>query len=487
MARCWRGATAFSLMNSELLGYSLAPDARMIHADEACLILNPTLGTWVKVSRYAGVMCERFLGVDIQGITDSVGPAYGKETLDGLLGLMRDLEARGLLVYGPWNGGGKADVAAAEKRAAQVCAAPARIYVSVTDRCNLYCETCYRHAFENDAPTESVLWTIREAGMFRPAELMITGGEPTLRADLPVLLEEATFNAPKVILATNATLITQEMAEAIASLGVCVQVSIDSGDEAAHDMIRGEGSFKAAIRGIERLVRAGTEHVELVSTIVDPATFNPDDMIELASKHGATFHASLFQEVGRGACSRLKGRRKCPKDLAEAMLRYLLRACHRNALPEDSSFEDVVGLVPREGCGAGSKVFALSGAGNAYPCHLLMIPEFAATLYDISEPPRRPTLKRVEEAHACGRGDLKELFWDVPGVDRIEGCLECDVRYLCGGGCRAAAYAASGSLYGRDPMCEAYRIFISSILWTWDDSHTTSSNLLRALSEVAML
>ncbi len=95
-------------MNSELLGYSLAPDARMIHADEACLILNPTLGTWVKVSRYAGVMCERFLGVDIQGITDSVGPAYGKETLDGLLGgLMRDLEARGLLVYGPWNGGGK--------------------------------------------------------------------------------------------------------------------------------------------------------------------------------------------------------------------------------------------------------------------------------------------------------------------------------------------------------------------------------------------
>jgi hypothetical protein len=36
-------------------------------------------------------------------------------------------------------------------------------------------------------------------------------------------------------------------------------------------------------------------------------------------------------------------------------------------------------------------------------------------------------------------------------------------------------------------MCEAYRIFISSILWTWDDSRTASLNLTQALREVSKL
>lgn len=475
-------------MEAASFAYSLAPDARVVRTDEAYLILNPALGTWAKISRYSGVMFERLLGINIQGIVDAVGPAYGREALASLLELMGGLEARGLLVCEPSEGGKEVCEAKVEDvGAAGALPGHSRVYVSVTDSCNLACTTCYRGAREDDAPTETVLRTIRKMAVFCPRELVITGGEPTLRADLAELLQAATRVAPRVTLATNATLITGAMAEAIASLGVRVQVSMDSADQAEHDAIRGEGSFYAALGGLSRLVRAGTDHVELVSTVVNLEAFDLESMVLLAEKHGATFHVSLFQEVGRGACYRLKGRSGDPASLARSILNYLLRACKADKLPEDASFDDALGLVPREGCGAGSKVFAVSGSGNAYPCHLLMFPEFAAKPYQIPGRHWDAASEMSGEADPSGLVHVEDGVWNVPGVDCLEGCSGCDVRYFCGGGCRASAYAATGRLDGLDPMCEAYRIFISSILWTWDDSRAASENLSQALSEVSKL
>ena len=175
---------------------------------------------------------------------DTVGPAYGKDALAGLLELMGELETRGLLVRAPFDSGKKpCEAKATDAGAIEARSGHFRVYVCVTDNCNLTCATCYRGAGGDDAPTEAVIETISKMAAFHPAELVITGGEPTLRADLTDLLRVATQVAPSVTLATNATLITESMAEAIASLGVRVQVSVDSADRAEHDVVRGEGSF----------------------------------------------------------------------------------------------------------------------------------------------------------------------------------------------------------------------------------------------------
>lgn len=475
-------------MEAGSFAYSLVPYARVVRTGKAYLIVNPVLGTWAKISRYAGVMLDRLVGISIQGIVDTVGPAYGREALVSLLELMEELQARGLLVCEPCGGGKEAcGVEAKSEEAAQARSGRSRIYVSVTDNCNLTCTTCYRGAREGDAPTEAVLRAIRQLETISPAELVITGGEPTLRADLAELLSAATRVAPEVTLATNATLMTDTLAEAIASLGVRVQVSVDSADQAAHDAVRGEGSFYAALGGLTRLVRAGTENVELVSTVADLDAFDLEAMMSLAEKHGATFHVSLFQEVGRGACSSMKGRSRDPAALARAILSHLLSVCEANGLPEGASFDDVLGLVPKHGCGAGSEVLAVSGRGNAYPCHLLMLPEFEAKLHEILGGRCDAESGMPGESGPAGLACTEGGVWKVPGVDDMEGCSDCDVRYFCGGGCRASAYSATGRLDGRDPMCEAYRIFISSILWTWDDSRTASLNLTQALREVSKL
>jgi len=93
------GRTRFLPMESRSFVYSLAPDARVVRAGEAYLILNPAFGTWAKIGRYAGLMFERSLGINIpsnsghcrtcvrkRGSRESVG-AHGGASDPGIAGL----------------------------------------------------------------------------------------------------------------------------------------------------------------------------------------------------------------------------------------------------------------------------------------------------------------------------------------------------------------------------------------------------------------
>ncbi len=42
-------------------------------------------------------------------------------------------------------------------------------------------------------------------------------------------------------------------------------------------------------------------------------------------------------------------------------------------------------------------------------------------------------------------------------VNCIPLCKDCDIRYFCGGACRALAYDNCGDLYGSDSNCEVYK------------------------------
>jgi len=67
---------------------------------------------------------------------------------------------------------------------------------------------------------------------------------------------------------------------------------------------------------------------------------------------------------------------------------------------------------------------------------------------------------------------LKEIWTSSPlathfrefNVDRFNGCSKCFVRYFCGGGCRANAYAVSGNLLSSDPSCQFYKPVLVSMI-----------------------
>jgi radical SAM protein with 4Fe4S-binding SPASM domain len=140
--------------------------------------------------------------------------------------------------------------------------------VALTYRCNLACCFCYAGCGcrRDDGAAEmttsqavEVLRIIRQdAGV---PSVSFTGGEPTLRPDLPELISEARRVGLRVNLITNATLVTPELAAGLASAGLySAQVSIEGDDAGLHDSLTAvPGSFERSWRGIENLLAAGVK------------------------------------------------------------------------------------------------------------------------------------------------------------------------------------------------------------------------------------
>lgn len=141
--------------------------------------------------------------------------------------------------------------------------APRDLRISVTDRCNFRCGYCMpREVYGPDfkfLPRSGILSfeeIQRLAALFVQlgvTKLRLTGGEPLLRSDLPVLVGMLRPLGAELALTTNGSLL-EKHAPALAAAGLGrVTVSLDALDEATfRRMSDTELSVDAVLRGIER-------------------------------------------------------------------------------------------------------------------------------------------------------------------------------------------------------------------------------------------
>lgn len=162
--------------------------------------------------------------------------------------------------------------------------------ISVTDKCNLRCVYCM--------PEEGLPWLKREqllsfeeiAGIVRVMagiglrRVRITGGEPLVRRDLPVLVRllRAVPGIEDIALSTNAVLL-EEQAEALREAGVDrLNVSLDSLRPERIDAIsRRPGSAEAIFRGLEAAERAGFAPIKLNCVVMRGR--NDDEVVDFAA------------------------------------------------------------------------------------------------------------------------------------------------------------------------------------------------------------
>jgi 12,18-didecarboxysiroheme deacetylase len=133
---------------------------------------------------------------------------------------------------------------------------------NITRRCNLKCLHCYAHArnipFDNELTTMEGKKLIDDLAGFGVPVLLISGGEPLARKDLPELAAYAVEKGMRAVISTNGTLITPQMAGTLKNIGLSyVGISLD-GMEEINDRFRGvKGAFRSALKGIENCKKAG--------------------------------------------------------------------------------------------------------------------------------------------------------------------------------------------------------------------------------------
>ncbi len=134
-------------------------------------------------------------------------------------------------------------------------------------RCNLRCTHCFiscapdNTAFGDlDVPT--VVRMLEESRELGTKEYYFTGGEPFLHPQMLEILEMTLAIGPATVL-TNGTIMTEPMVKRLARMrdasaySLELRISIDHFNEAKNDEIRGEGSYRRALKGARRLAGAG--------------------------------------------------------------------------------------------------------------------------------------------------------------------------------------------------------------------------------------
>jgi len=148
--------------------------------------------------------------------------------------------------------------------------------ISVTDRCNMRCDYCRPAADAYKAePHDQILRyeeierIVRVAAEMGVSKLRITGGEPLVRRDLPVLVEKLA-NIPGITdlsMTTNATLLGK-YAEELVSAGLNrINISLDSLNALRFHKLTG-GELAPVLAGIQAANAAGLTPIKLNTVLM---------------------------------------------------------------------------------------------------------------------------------------------------------------------------------------------------------------------------
>ncbi len=179
--------------------------------------------------------------------------------------------------------------------------------ISVTDRCNFRCPYCMpedvygeRYSFLRRADILSFEEIVRLARLFveqGATKLRITGGEPLVRHQLPVLVGQlaALPGVEDLALTTNGVLLPQH-AEALAAAGLRrVTVSLDSLDPEVFARMSGKkGTVEQVLAGIAAAERAGLVPIK-INCVVQRGV-NDAGVVELARHFRGSGHILRFIE-----------------------------------------------------------------------------------------------------------------------------------------------------------------------------------------------
>jgi MoaA/NifB/PqqE/SkfB family radical SAM enzyme len=190
---------------------------------------------------------------------------------------------------------------------------PVCLYLEVTNRCNLLCETCPR-TFETLEPPADMSWKLFTKIVDQVpniARVVLHGvGEPMLVRNLPDMIRYLKARGTYVLFNTNGTLMQPKRFQELIDTGLDeLRVSLDAADRESYLRVRGKDFFNRIVRDVGRFIAyqkqvgATTPRVSLWLTGLKETVDQLPAFVRLAAQMGIMdvhLQRLVFDEQGYG-------------------------------------------------------------------------------------------------------------------------------------------------------------------------------------------
>jgi radical SAM protein with 4Fe4S-binding SPASM domain len=314
--------------------------------------------------------------------------------------------------------------------------APYRLDLALTYRCNNDCAHCYNVAphspllqgeepgMRSELDTEHWKLILDKAWSLGIPHIIFTGGEPTLRNDLPELIAHAEANGQITGLNTNARRLADErfVARLVESGLDHIQITLESHDPEVHDhMVRAKGAFQQTVKGIRNAL-VSPLYVMTNTTMLQNNRSTLHATLDFLAELGVpTVGLNALIYSGRGAT--------VGTGLTESELTPLLETAR---LKTEAHGQRLIWYTPTQYCGFDPMSLDLGVKGCT------------AALYNMCVEPDGGVLPCQSYYHQLGNllTDEWDAIWNHELAVRLrdrqglpEKCNGCLLLAECGGGC----------------------------------------------------
>jgi pyrroloquinoline quinone biosynthesis protein E len=325
---------------------------------------------------------------------------------------------------------------------------PLWLLAELTYRCPLHCAFCYNPLDYTDHSREltTAQWidVLREARALGAVQLGFSGGEPLVRDDVEVLVEEAHRLGFYTNLITSGVGLTEQRLGDLKAAGLDhIQLSFQDSTQQLNDFLSSTRTFDLKQRVAAALKRHGFPMV--LNCVLHRYNLpHVDKIIEMALALGAEYlELANTQYYGwaRANQAELMPTREQLEEAEAVVARY--RQTHGERCKIFFVVPDYFERRPKR-CmnGWGAVFLGVAPDGAALPCHAARgLP--GLTLPNVKDMP------------------LREIWYDSDAFNRFRGlrwmkepCRSCDEKEHDLGGCRCQAFLLTGDAANADPVCD---------------------------------